>query len=923
MQHRQSIQHRAGPLFGAFLVVAAAALAFTPAVPPVGAIDPTPSPAAETAPPASDPTPDPTPTPAPDPTPAPTPDPTPTPAPDPTPAPTPDPGPGATPDPTPTPAPGPDPTPAPTPVPTASPISTPVRATVAITTSAPAEGRHRVGPGAELTLTLSAGVDDAVTGARLVATIPPGWSVVDVGGGIVDPVSGTVEWTVGRLDAGGSASATLVVRAPAFSPTGDRAFDATFDARLDHEGGTAAAATSTVLVAPSLVVEHTVLARVAPATHVPTYLAPDADLDGLARFDAVRVRFQVRNADLVALGFAPRLQFAARGSDQFVDVPVGEADRGVPFYQDAEWRSAGRGRGTLPGPAQEPIPVDALQVHDTDWPSQRPVAGHRLMDEGSAARVSLPGDAYTEIEFTIRVSRDIGPEDAFQLRLTDAGHAIDSSVLATLRAGAAIAYPLSPGQHDGIPVGPPVDAKPAPVSEVDFPLVTPDVAAAAWSGTNATPRYRLAIATPAGPGAQAPLGAPFTTPHTPDTTIGSDTCAACHRAHVAEGLALLSESAPQSTMCFTCHDGTGSTQNTKAQYTDASVPATDATTRSYYGHDAVTTPVVPNTHSLAGDDEFGGVSNRHSQCADCHNSHNATAAPPTQLSDGWSTSGRQAAVSGVSVANGTAGAAPTYTFLDGTVGLQPTREYQVCLKCHSGFTTLPANDPLHPSQDAVDKGIELDPGTASYHPIEAPGKNITTAMANSLGGTSPFKQWNFTTGSTVRCVNCHGDPRTYNATTPPPADSDLAPHTSQFRGILLQNYRDRLLKSPTEGYAAADFALCYVCHAEAPFRNGSATNTAFREHDLHVSGIAGEGPGGTSIDTAGQGGGNALCAECHFRTHGVAQAYNQGDRANPGLVNFAPNVQPLNGVLRFTKTATGGSCTLICHGMRHENESYP
>ena len=49
------------------------------------------------------------------------------------------------------------------------------------------------------------------------------------------------------------------------------------------------------------------------------------------------------------------------------------------------------------------------------------------------------------------------------------------------------------------------------------------------------------------------------------------------------------------------------------------------------------------------------------------------------------------------------------------------------------------------------------------------------------------------------------------------------------------------------------------------------------------------------------------------------------DRANPRLVNFSPNVQPTTGTggtIRFTKTADGGSCTLICHGYSHNDKDY-
>jgi predicted CXXCH cytochrome family protein len=800
-------------------------------------------------------------------------------------------------------------------MPTPTPTPAVVRASLIITSDAPAAGRHRVDPGAILTVALDADVVDAASDARLVAVIPPGWAVVDGGAGTTDALASTVTWALGDLDAGASPGRVVRLLAPSASPDGQPAFDATLEARLEHAGGTAATATAAVLVAPAIVVEHAVLARVAPVTYTAAYLPPDAALGGLKRFDAIRVRFQVRNADLVAVALTPRLQFADAGDGRFLEVPVGDTEDGVPFYLDAEWRPAGTGKGTKLGPAWEPIPVDALRVRDTDTLSQEPVAGERFMDEERDVRVVLPPDSYTEIEFAVRVSREIAPEELFQLRLTDAGQVLDRAVVATVGAGLTVTYPLSPGQQNGIPVGPPVDAEAAVASGVDFPLVTPNMIAAAWPESNATTRYRLAIAVPTTPNAQAALSAPFTSIHTPDVSLVSDTCATCHRTHVSQGGALLTRASPQSSVCFTCHDGVGSNLNTKAQYTDAAVPANDAATRSYYRHDAT----VTTTHTLAQDNEFGGVSNRHSECGDCHNPHNATDALSTQTTTGWTVAGQNTAISGVSV-NIAAGSAPTYTLLDGTAGLQPDREHQVCLKCHSGFTTLNSNTGQPASRYVLDKAVELNPANASYHPVEAAGTNATTQMTWSLSNTSPFKQWNFTTGGTVRCVNCHGDPRKYSATTPPSAGSDLAPHTSQYRGILLQNYRDRVLKSPTEAYAAADFALCFVCHAEEPYRSSTPTNTVFGDHDLHISANAGEGPGGTSIDTPGEGGGNALCAECHFRIHGTALAYNAGDRSNSRLVNFSPNVTPFNGVLRFDAAAQ--SCTLVCHGKSHDNEGY-
>jgi predicted CXXCH cytochrome family protein len=789
-----------------------------------------------------------------------------------------------------------------------------------------------VSPASIVTVTLSATVLDDAKAVTLVAAIPPGWEAI---GGGKTPGS----WDVGDLAAGATVTETLRLRAPGRSPEGRPAFDAIVSAQLAGADGAIDSASVRLFVAPEAIVEHVTFARVAGGSHEATYLDPNAPLEGISRYDRLRVRFQVRNADAVPISLTPSLQWRIAGSAEFTDVPNGGRREGIPFYVGHEWRPVPGGTGTLPGPESEGISPTDVRVHDKDDAAQQAAPGTHLMGAKQVPTVTLAGDSYTEIEFTVRVSAAIEPGQRYELRLADPGRAIVGAAVAQVIAATQPALTVSPGQRDGIPVGPPVDATPAPIIGVDAPRVYPALAVAAWPESVATPRYRLAVAVPMTPATEYPLYAgPFTSPHAPEISLVSDTCAICHRAHVAQGPALLAEPEPQSTMCFTCHDdaSSGSNLNTQAQFPvgtlENSAGTAGASRSEYYRHDATSTTAT-TPHSLAQSDEFGGVLNRHSVCADCHNSHNATPTASVQWTDGWSVSGRQAAISGVSVVNGPVGSAPTYTFLSGEAGSQPTREYQVCFKCHSGYTTLPASDGTFPSTWALDKAIELNPGDASsgtdtsYHPVERAGKNQTPQMAWSLANSSPYKQWNFTTGSTVRCVNCHGDPRKFNATLPTTggpataAGDDLAPHSSQFRGLLIQNYRDRELKPMDEGYVSADFALCYVCHAEEPFRSRTPANSVFDDHDMHISSMAGDGSAGTSIDTPGDGGGNAICAECHFRTHGTAQAYNEGDRNNPRLVNFAPNVQPYGGVIDFTKTATGGTCTLVCHGEPHDGSS--
>jgi predicted CXXCH cytochrome family protein len=435
------------------------------------------------------------------------------------------------------------------------------------------------------------------------------------------------------------------------------------------------------------------------------------------------------------------------------------------------------------------------------------------------------------------------------------------------------------------------------------------------------------LATAAGPAAGG-----FVSPHDGYAlTLSSDACASCHSAHTAQAASLVAEPAPVASQCFQCHDGSGSTFDVQAEFSAPGVKPNDPSTDSYYQHPST----VVDGHTSDTADEFGGVSNRHASCVDCHQPHRADGTAPTETTAGWGASGAIVGASGVIVTN-TAGKAPAYTWTD--AGL--TFEYQLCLKCHSGFTVLPSNAGKPPSWWTLDQGVEFDPLNAkSYHPIEAAGTNQTAAMAASLSGTSPYKLWDFKVGDTVRCTSCHAGPTTPASGTT--ADATLAPHASTNRGILIAPYRDRQLKLSTESYSAADFALCYACHAEAPFVQAStpaslgATDFAgtpttpagspFQSlHALHMTGIAGYGSGGTDIDTPGAGQGDAICAECHYRLHSTAQAYDAGDRSNTRLVNFAPDVTGVGGAAPvWTSNGVGqGSCTLTCHGYVHQNVSY-
>jgi len=405
---------------------------------------------------------------------------------------------------------------------------------------------------------------------------------------------------------------------------------------------------------------------------------------------------------------------------------------------------------------------------------------------------------------------------------------------------------------------------------------------------------------------------PFTTPHAGYNNT-TDSCAACHRSHTGRNAELLASPAPQSTFCFTCHDGTGATYNVAAEFSDPNVPANNASTSSYYSHPAT----VVSNHTTAQATEFAGVLNRHSECSDCHNPHSATSAAPAQTGAGWTNSGSLAEITGVNK-----NVPPSWK---NPIGY----EYELCFKCHSSYTLFAAQD--KESYKKFDKAAELATTNASYHPIEGAGKNTTPQMAASLAGG---KLWQFTTTSTVRCTNCHGNYRLVGnppAANVPQNSARLAPHASQNRGILIANYQDRQLKAQGVAYNSNDFALCFLCHKEAPFTTTSTdarTDTNFRYHGLHVSDIPDKGSTakGMDIDVAGAGQGNALCAECHYRIHSTQAAYLSSNRTYQRLVNFAPNVEPASGSGPAWSFTAGnpdtGSCTLLCHGQEHVAKPY-
>lgn len=264
-------------------------------------------------------------------------------------------------------------------------------------------------------------------------------------------------------------------------------------------------------------------------------------------------------------------------------------------------------------------------------------------------------------------------------------------------------------------------------------------------------------------------------------------------------------------------------------------------------------------------DDSGG-SRRHAECADCHNPHAARSGFATTAPEA---SQRLHGVARISVTNGAAGTTPAYTW-KGASDLVDVREYEVCFKCHSSWTQLPLGKP--------DLALRTNPNNPSYHPIQAQGKNANIAAA----AFEPGWAWD----SLVYCSDCHG------------SDDPLVrgPHGSVNRSIL---------KAPSPSTSAsqtmASTDLCFSCHVWAVY--GDATASAATQQASRFN----------RPDTSGHafhvGSRDVPCYACH-ETH--------GSTVQPGLVVTGRNP----GLIVYTQTAGGGTCTPTCHGAQSYGVNY-
>ncbi|MFQ5798235.1 MAG: cytochrome c3 family protein [Bacteroidota bacterium] len=246
----------------------------------------------------------------------------------------------------------------------------------------------------------------------------------------------------------------------------------------------------------------------------------------------------------------------------------------------------------------------------------------------------------------------------------------------------------------------------------------------------------------------------YTPPGGTATTIGEWACRSCHQSHSGTGAPYILRFSEENT-CYAagCH---GTTPGTNTKDIQSALNKT-------YRHP---TNFESSKHLNPDNSTSLNVPNRHAECQDCHNPH--------QAKDGLHTIKSNAASNvltgarGVTPGTATKWTQPTTFSLNNPV----TQEYQICLKCHSyygfgtainGVTTI-----VGPSgMNITDQAMEYNVSNYSAHPV-AVGLNNQTGSYSPRAMTSSqmTSEWSSVGTQTMYCSDCHGNDEPTAATVP-------------------------------------------------------------------------------------------------------------------------------------------------------------
>jgi len=267
--------------------------------------------------------------------------------------------------------------------------------------------------------------------------------------------------------------------------------------------------------------------------------------------------------------------------------------------------------------------------------------------------------------------------------------------------------------------------------------------------------------------------------------------------------------------------------------------------------------------------ETPSVNQTHVECADCHNAHAVRSQPPIP---GYIPIGTtMLMVKGITI-----GGSPVD---------EAQYEYEVCFRCH-GDSPVEISGRVPRLSQTANLRLRFAPTNPSFHPVATSVSSLDTVSL--VPGLSP--------GSMIRCTDCHNND---SGGGPGGGSTAGGPHGSIYDFLLELNYT----VSDDTPESEYEYAICYKCHE----RLSILSDQSFSEHQLHIQEK------------------NTPCSACHD-PHGISTMQTTGSD-HTHLINFdTVIVRTLDGFSnpRFEDRGHfAGSCTLLCHGIEHNDKSYP
>jgi predicted CXXCH cytochrome family protein len=381
--------------------------------------------------------------------------------------------------------------------------------------------------------------------------------------------------------------------------------------------------------------------------------------------------------------------------------------------------------------------------------------------------------------------------------------------------------------------------------------------------------------------------------HTGYVGVANNGCESCHKPHSPQvGQRLVKM--PEENTCFQCHDGNVTTLNIKNEF------------GKQYKHPVLLTPSVHDESENPSSAQFpmpetAPGTQRHSECTDCHNGHQAQPTPTGYVPQAPKVTPPLLGVRGQSTAN---------AFLP-----QSVNEFEICFKCHGDSANKPQSTDAgtggigygrnpHRQYDignpnAYNNRIEFTTAVSS-HPVTQQGTvsasevpSLRQYMVSMNGNNITTRPLNSTTQ--IYCSDCHNNDT--GLQTIDGGNGPTGPHGSNFPHLT---ERSLVMEPPPAmpggsstgvgAYSANNFKLCDKCHDLNIVMGPTST---FPLHAQHMQ------QDGASCDT------------CH-------SPHSSGSQM---LVNFDTTV--VGGTPTWTRQAPGrGTCTLVCHGENHSGSSY-